>query len=388
MNEERKDALNEGDEISTYELWQRLKRGWKLIGGVFLAGVLASVITSLLMTPVYRSEAVLLPVSDQPSLGMVQLASDFLGVQVPERDLSSKIMAILKSRTIKERVIKKLDLVDVLLEEKPRDRNTVSVAVGVLEDIVSMSSDRKIGTIILQVDYKDPEMAAKIAQAYIDELKEILEEKALTLAKVNRIFLEKQLAETERELEEKLRLLARFQKREKVIVPQEQVKGSIELYSELVGKKIALQVELRKLESVLSPSSPQVLALKEQIKAIDRQLYEIESAAGNSAIPSLETAPDKITKYTSIFIKVKGLQAKYEALLRIYEQARLEEQKNRIYVEVIDPPSVPDIPIKPQKKQIIALSSAVSLFLGVVFVLFSERLERERRRYQEKYSSN
>lgn len=384
MDGEREDVLIEEDEIDLYELWQHLKKRRKLIGGVFFVGLLASAIISLLMTPVYRSKAVLLPVSNQPSLGIAQLASEFLGVQVSQGDLSSKIMAILNSRTIKERVIKKLNLVDVLLEEKPEDRNPVNAAVDVLEDMVSVSSDRKTGAISLQVDYKDPEMAARIAGAYIDELREILEEKALTLAKVNRIFLEKQLAETEKELKEKLRLLASFQKKEKVIVPQEQIKGSIELYSELVGKKIALQVKLRELESVLSPSSPQVLALKEQIRAIDRQLYQIENSAGNSAIPSLGTAPDKITKYTSIFIKVKGLQAKYETLLKMYEQAKLEEQKTRIYVEVIDPPSVPDIPVKPKKALIVTVAGVTSLFLGIFLAFFLEWIEEARRRYSEK----
>ena len=310
MNDERKEIVFEEDEIDLYELWQRLKKRGKLIVSVFLAGVTLAVVISLIMTPIYRSEALLLPVSNQPSLGITQLASEFLGVQSSGGDLSSKIMAILRSRTIKERVVKRLNIVDVLLEEKPENRDPVNVAVDMLEGMVRVNSDRKTGAITLQVDYKDPELAAKIAQAYIEELKKILEEKALTVAKANRIFLEKQLAETEKELKEKLKLLASFQKREKVIVPQEQVKGSIELYSELVSRKIALQVKLRELESVLSPSSPQILALKEQIKAIDKQLHEIENSTGNTAIPSLGSAPEKITEYTGIFIKVKGLQAK------------------------------------------------------------------------------
>ena len=382
--EERKDLPPiEEEEIDLYELWQRLKKRGKLILGVFLAGTVLSALISFLMTPVYRSEALLLPVSNQPSVGIAQLASEFLGIQAGGGDLSSKIMAVLKSRTIKERVVKKLNLVDVLLDEKPEGRDPLKAAVDVLEKMVSVSSDRKTGAITLRVDYEDPEVAARIAGAYIEELRKILEEKALTVAKANRIFLEKQLVETEKELRDKLRVLASFQKKEKVIVPQEQVKGSIELYSELVSRKIALQVKLRELESVLSPSSPQILALKEQIKAIDRQLYEIENSAGNSAIPSLGSAPEKISRYTSIFIKVKGLQAKYETLLKLYEQARMEEQKNRIYVEVIDPPSVPDVPAKPKKKLIVAVAGVSSLFLGVFLALFLDWVESARSRYRE-----
>ncbi len=376
----REDIPVEEDEIDLYELWQRLWKRRKFIAGLSLFSVIASAVISFLMTPIYRSEATLMPVSNQPISGLAELASQFLGVPAGESDISSKIMAVLKSRTIKERVIKRLNLVDVLLEERPEDRDPLTAAVEELEDMVGVSSDRKTGAINLSVDFKDPQVAKKIAQAYIEELQAILEEKALTIAKVNRIFLEKQLQETEEELKQGLDRLATFQKREKVIVPQEQVKGVLELYAELLSQKVALQVELRKLESILSPSSPQLKALKEQLKAINTQLARIENSAGLSAIPSLETAPEKISNYTKIFIKVKGLQAKYETLLKLYEQARLDEQKERIYVEIIDPPSLPDLPVKPKKKLIVAVAGVSSLFLGMFLALFLEWLEETKRK--------
>lgn len=376
MEEERRQTPYDEEEIDLYELWQNLVRKKKVVLSVFISGVLLATLFALLSPKVYRAEVSLMPISPQQSSGLHEIAGQLLGLPVKSGGDASKVMAILESRTIKERVVKRLNLTEKLLTEPPEERDPLRVAVEKIEDMVSVSQDRRTGLIRLGVEYTDPELARDIAEAYVEELRAILEEKALTLAKMNRRFLEEQLRKTEKELREVLGNMVEFQKKEKVIVPQEQVKGTIELYSELLAKKIALQVELRKLESVLSPDSPQVKHLREQVKAIEVQLRNIENAGDTlSAVPSLEGAPQKMAEYTNLYIKVKGLQAKYETLLKLYEQARIEEQRENLYVEVIDPPSLPDVPVKPKRTLIVAVAAVSSLFLGIFLAFFFVWLE-------------
>ena len=385
--EKREEILIEEDEIDLYELWLRLKRRWKIILTTFLVFTVSAGILAFVMTPIYKAETTIIPVSSNPASDLSQLASQFLGIPSSGEDISSKILAILKSKTIRDRVIEDLNLVPILLEEIPEDRNPKMVANALLEGMVNISQDRKTGTINISVEYKDPQIAKKIAEAYIRELQKILEEKALTIAKVNRIFLEKQLIKTEKELKLALDNLVNFQRKAKVIVPQDQVKGALELYSELLSKKIALQVELRKLESILSPSSPRILALKEQLSAIEKQLSRFENAKTSlSAIPSINVAPELIAEYTQMYMKVKGLQAKYETLLKMYEKAKLEEQKENIYIEIIDSPYVSDIPVKPKKKLIIAVAGVSGLFLGIFLALFVEWISEVKRKHVTAYT--
>ncbi len=380
--QDNKPDLIYDDEIDLYELWQKIWSKKKFIGSIFFLVVAITAAISFLMTPIYRSEAVLMPIAGKPTMPFAEIAAQFLGTPIGESDISAKITAVLKSRTIKERVVNRLNLINELIKKDIENRNPMNVAVEVLEKMVKVSSDKKTGSISLSVENPDPALAQKIAFAYIDELQKILEEKALTLAKANRIFLEKQLQETEKELKNSLRRLVEFQKREKIIFPKEQVKGAFDLYARLVSQKIALQIELKKLESVLSPSSPKLKAIREQLRAIDRQLAKIENSAGISAIPSMETAPEKMSKYTEVFLKVKGLQAKYETLLKLYEQAKLEEQKDRIYVEIIDPPSLPDVPVKPKRMLMITVAGVSALFLGIFLALFMDWLKEARQRHQ------
>ncbi|HHJ64590.1 MAG TPA: hypothetical protein ENJ61_06745 [Aquifex aeolicus] len=383
MEDRERKPLQEEEEIDLYELWLRLVRRKRLIGGVFLAGVLTALAVSFILKPVYRSEASLLPVASQPTTGLSELAGQFLGIQLSKEGPSAKILALLKSRTLRERVVDKLELVNVLVKDPPPERDARTVAVEILKKMISVTKDRKTGVIKLSVEHEDPALARRIGEALIEELRKALREKALTVARANRVFLEAQLKETEEELKRELRELARFQRREKIIVPEEQLKGTLELYAELLSKKVALQIELRKLEGVLSPDSSRIDYLRRQIEAIDNQLARIEnSAEGFSAVPGLENAPEKMAGYTEVLLKVRSLQAKYETLRKLYEQARLEEQREFIYVEIIDPPSEPDVPVKPKRALIVAVAGLSSLMLGIFLALFADWLSavRERRR--------
>jgi len=377
--------IYEEDEIDLYELWLTLKKRKKVIIGLFLVITFSTALISLLMTPVYRSEASVIPVSASSSpLGELAGLAAMAGFSVGGETDTAKIKAVLKSRTIKEEVIKDLNLIPVLLEDDiPEDRDPMNVAVETLDEMVSISEDKKTGVITISVDYKDPEIAKKIGGVFIEKLQKIMNEKALTLAKVNRIFLEKQLKEEEKRLKDLQKKLADFQKKTKIIQPSEQLAGIMELYSDLISKKIELTVRLRSMESAFSVDNPQIKAVKEQLQAISQQIKDLEEKTNIGALPSLGKAPEKLLEYADLMRQIKISETIYGTLIKMYEQAKLEEAKNNIYVEIIDPPSLPDKPIKPKKKLMVAVAGVSSLFLGIFLAFFLEWLENIRKRREE-----
>ncbi len=383
QNEEiiQKEICYEDDEIDLYELWLVIKKRKNVIIGLFIFSVVATAIISFIMTPIYRTTSSVLPVSSKQSpLGSLAGLAAMAGVSIGGDESSQKVMAVLNSRTIKENVIKDLNLVNKILDEIPEDRNPLLVAIEKMEDdIVSISDDKKTGVINISIDFKDPDLAKKINEQYLKELQDILAEKSLTVAKMNRIFLEKQLEEEERKLKKYQQEMAEFQKENKIIEPTKQLEGTMELYTSLIAQKIALEIQLKKLETALSPNNPKIDILRNQIKEIEEQIKRIEQKA-DGALPSISNVPEKIVKYTDLLRKLKASEAIYETLLKMYEQAKLEEAKENLYVEVIDYPVLPDKPVKPKKKLMVAVAGVSSIFLGIFLVFFLEWLENIRKR--------
>ncbi len=379
----REDLLYEDDEIDLYELWLKLRKRWKLIFGTFFIFTVGAFVFAFLMTPVYRTEARILPVHSSQGSSMLIMAQEFLGISPGGENVAGKVEALLRSRTIKERVIEELNLTEKLLENAPKNRNPRLVAAEILGKIVSVTKNRKTSVITLSVEHSDPQLAKEIAESYLRNLEKLLEEKALTIARKNREFLERELMEVERKLMQAMRDMAEFQRRAKVVIPEEQIKGSLSAYSKLLEKKVSLQMELRRLENVLSPESSQVKALRKQLMEIENQLRRIENSEGGIApLPSLDIAPHLLADYTRIYTRVKTLRTKYETLLKLYERARLEEKKENIFVEVIDPPYLPDVPVKPKKKLMVTVAGVSGLFIGIFMALFLEWLGEVRKRHQ------
>jgi len=383
----KKEEFYEDDEIDLYQLWLTIKKRKKLIISIFLFAIFATAVISFIMTPIYRSESSLMPITSSSTFDRLAGLASIAGVSVGGDNESAKVIAVLNSRTIKERVIKEMDLIPVLIKEPPENRNPLNIAVAIMGNIISVSENKKTGVLNLYVEHKDPMLAQKIGESYIKNLQQIMNEKALTLAKVNRLFLEKQLKDEEKKLKRLREELAQFQKKNKIIEPSRQLTDIMNLYANLIARKMELTVKLRSMETALSPNNPQIKMIQEQLSAVSKQIKSIEEKTNIGALPSLSQAPEKLLKYADIIQHIKVSESIYETLMRMYEQAKLEESKNNIYVEVIDPPSLPDKPIKPKKKLMVAVAGISSLFLGIFLAFFLEWLENiKKRRTEQDYS--
>jgi len=91
------------DEIDLYELWQKIWKKRKFITIFCSVIVVLSIIISLLMTNIYRSEATLIPISaSSGGLSAYAGLAAMAGINVPSaNDDTTKITAVLNSRISK-----------------------------------------------------------------------------------------------------------------------------------------------------------------------------------------------------------------------------------------------------------------------------------------------
>jgi uncharacterized protein involved in exopolysaccharide biosynthesis len=171
--------------------------GRKKFIAVFTAAVTTlTLVVSLLLTPIYRSSAVILPIDKtMPSILEGSDLSSIIGLLgIGGGSSSSKIMAILQTNSIKERILKKHDLMKVIFDDEwdeklgkwEDDPPDIWDGIRAFEKIVEIEEDRKTGAISISTDFKDPQMAGNISNWFVEELGAIVREKSFSMARYQR----------------------------------------------------------------------------------------------------------------------------------------------------------------------------------------------------------
>lgn len=187
--------MNHDDEINLLDYWRVIRRRKKLIIALFSVFVTAAMVISLLMPKYYKSQTVIM--AAEPGAGGLGAALSSLplagalagatGLQTP----ADKIMVVLKSRTIAEAVIQRFNLMAVFNEDawdaargawkEPAKPPLLQDTVKYLTESVANFTKNKEGAIALTVEWKDPKLAADMANYYISALTGFLNEKAINV---------------------------------------------------------------------------------------------------------------------------------------------------------------------------------------------------------------
>jgi len=377
-NENLPPEVFQDDEIDLYELWLILKRRKKIVITVPIIFTVIALILCFILPPVYRTETSLMPLGGEGSSELSSFLSSLpTSIPLPGGQAGVTVEAVLNSRTLRERIVKDLNLLPLLFPEKwdeatgswklDEDETPPTFIDGAkkLEKFLSVSTDKKTGIITLTVDFpKDPEVSYKIAVTAIKEAQAILNEKAFTLAREYRLYIEKQLSL----VKEKYKRLER--------IYRDFTEGKIKKVPFVVGED-----DLEKFQSNVT-SVPKVSELKEEIEKLREQVRKLKESTYISVsdyqlnLQRLQTQMDIVKKLLV-------------TLVNEYEMAKAQEMKEQVSFQVLDPPYIPDErkPYKPKKKLMIAVALVSGLFLGVFAAFFKEWLDNVRKRYREDESN-
>lgn len=188
------------DEIDILELYEILKKYWKkIILFVFIA-VSLTIGISYLMTPIYEAKAILAPTSSQSNPSLMSAFASQLGIISPQASEVSEVVALLKSKILQERVINKVNLINVFfdpddLKDKTEDEK-IWEALRFFEENLKINYKPKDNLIEVSMQFKDPQACANIVNYLIVELKEYMSEEMKRVARTNKMYLESQLNKT------------------------------------------------------------------------------------------------------------------------------------------------------------------------------------------------
>ncbi len=397
------DKIDEMEDVNLLAYWHTVWNGRKLILGIFFISVLSAAIISFLMTPIFEAKATLMPVEPSANRFSTMLGSlqniPYLGGAVGGafgKTATDKLMGILKSRTVAEDVILKLDLMKILFEKewdekakrwKTSKPPTMQDTLEILQETMLDVKDDRKGLIKISVEHQNPNLAAAIANEYTAALHRFLNSNSISLAKRNRIFLEKQLEMTKAELQNAEEGLKIYQTQKKVVAIDAQAEGAIKALADLKALIVSREVQLGAMREYATAAHPDIRRTEDELRELRSQLRHLEvgpkrpaSGDSNGALITLREAPTVGLHYLRFKRDVLIQEKVFELLTQQYELAKIEEAKDEITFQIVDPAIPPEYRIRPKRTLNVILAGLVSLFLGLVAVFSREYVAKMKSR--------
>jgi capsule polysaccharide export protein KpsE/RkpR len=304
------------------------------------------------------------------------LANKLLGLN----STGQLIVGVLRSQTIEDRIIQKFGLMDLYSQKFPEDTRTK------LEGYSAIKEDSQTGIISITVEDKSPARAAAMAQAYTEELNQILADVNSSGARRERLFIESRIQEVKARLDASAKEFSAFASQNTAIDIPQQAKAMVEAAADLQGQLIAAQSMLRGLQQIYTDKNPRVQQVQGQVSELELQLDKIggkDVKADQGSLlqkgelyPSIRQLPLLGVQYLNLYRQSKIDESVFELLSKEYELAKLEEARNTPSIHVLDQASVPKKKASPHRLLIIVGGSFFCLLVSTTWLVAGAYWER------------
>jgi uncharacterized protein involved in exopolysaccharide biosynthesis len=332
-------------DLTLWDIVEIARRRWRWIALGTIGTIVLAILFSVLVSPKYRSEALLLVRLGRENLGVEPIAgmADKSGVNmVDTRENEVNSMAnVLKSRELAEHMIDEITPQIVLSNEDgfvdrllrgvagpifPYYRlDARSQAVYELQNKLKIKALDKSSVIRVSYDAKDPRQAQQIVNSAVETYLALHSQIHRTSGSLS--FLESELKATQENLLAKENELKQLKSETGLIAPTEQ--------------RAALVGRISKLKSDLMEVTASQNALQKELETLEQTLVDLPetevatqvTGAGNSAVDSIRAKVfdlqtqlnELLAKYTEEHIRVKQLRQAIASAQSILE----EEERNR-----------------------------------------------------------
>jgi len=289
-------------------------------------------------------------------------------------DEAYNYLVILQSRTASEQVIKKFNLREVYEIDKDKPYEDV---IKELESNVDFNIEDE-GNIVISVSDELPKRAAEMANYYVQIVNEMSVELGVTESRNNREFIEKRFFQAQRDIAALEDSLENFSRKYNVMALEEQMKAAIE-----VAAKVKAELEIAKLEQTIllrnyGEDNPIVKDAGLKVSELNNQLVNLKFGEDKNLKSSLnlfvpfEKVPETGVMYVRLMRDYEIQNKLLEFIYPIYEQARIEEQKDMPVVLVVDTAIPPQKKSSPKRVLIVIGAFLISFFFSLGYVLIKE----------------
>ena len=354
--------MQDDDEISLLDLLQVIVDNLRLLVlGPLVCG-LAALGYSFTIPPTYTAKTQFLPPQQQQSSAASMLASlgalgGLAGAATGLKSPSDQYIAFMKSVSVQDALIERFKLVEkyeAKLKTDARMALTGSVRIASGKD----------GLISVEVDEKDPKFAADLANAHVEELRNLLGKLAVTEAQQRRMFFEKQLQITKENFTKADLALKSSGINSSVL--KTSPASAVEAVARLKAGISVQEVKLGTMRNYLTESSPDFKQALSELASLKSQLAKAEKEE-----PASKDASDYVARYREF----KYQETMFELFAKQFELAKVDESREGAVIQVLDIAEPPERKAKPKKAMIAVIAALASGFALLLFVFIRSALK-------------
>jgi uncharacterized protein involved in exopolysaccharide biosynthesis len=356
-------ADQEDDEISLLDLLQTIVDNLRLLVlGPLAVGVVALGI-SFAIPPTYTAKTQFLPPQAQQSAAAGLLASlgglgGLAGAAAGLKNPADQFIAYMKSNAVQDGLIERFKLQDRYDEKYKADTRKE------LERYTRIAGG-KDGLISVEFDDKDPQFAADVANAYVEELRKVLGRLAVTEAQQRRLFFEKQLVQAKDKLTAAEQSLKATGISDSVLKsnPASAVAGIAALKAQVTAQ----EVKVGAMRGYLAETAP-------DFKQAMTELANLRAQLSKQDKDDTPNAPAGQGDYVSKYREFKYHETLFELFAKQYELARVDEAREGAVIQVLDAAQPPEKKAKPKKALIAIIATLATGFALLLFIFIRQAL--------------
>ena len=359
------DASVQGDSMITLqELWRSFRAAQRWLLTLPLVAAAAAFGATYLMTPIFSATTTFLPPQQQSSsaqalAGLGSLAG-LAGAAGLRASSAEQYIALMQSATVSNRVIDHFKLMDHYKTALKTDARTQ------LASAVSIGVGKKDGLITVTVDDRDAQLAADIANRYVEELRHVTANLAVTEAQQRRVFFERHLQQARDGLVKAQQALQASGFNPGAL--KAEPRAAAEAYASLKAQVSAADLRLQRLRGTLADSTPEVRQQAELLATLNARLVQAEQPG------TRQEGPDYISRYREF----KYQEAMFDVYARQFELARADESREGSLIQVVDVAVPAERRSRPKRVWMATTAGASAFGLVAIGVLLSA-LARPRR---------
>ena len=274
---------------------------------------------------------------------------------------------IIYSRTMLEDILHQFNLI-VVYKLDTNDVEKTEKALKILKsDIYTTETEEE--AFIITVRANSRQRSADIANYIVKKLNEKIIDLQVAQARDNRIFLANRLKEIYDQLHTAENSMRLFQEETGLLDVKSQIPEVIKSYTLFETELNAKKMQQTIYEHLFGTQSAQLEEINLQIKEYEKRLDQMRSTtAPGSAILALKKIPQNSVEYLRRYREVEINNMILEYITPLYEQAKVEEEKNCPILRVIDY-AVPPVKKSFPPRILIALLSAFTITVCMVLYL-------------------